>query len=186
MPVRRTLLILSAFISFPARAFAAADANHEVLDLPLWSVLPFALLLFSIGLMPLFVGHWWHSNRHKALVVFGLTVPVLCYLLYLQRFHGLPTLGALEEKALEYLSFIAMLGSLYVVAGGIAISVGTPGKPSINLAILSLGAVLANFIGTTGASILLIRPFLRINGHAGPSGTCRCFSFSWSATRVDC
>ena len=163
MPIRRSLVLILAFIAFPAQAFAAADANHEVLNLPLWSVLPFGLLLFSIGLLPLFVGHWWHNNRHKTLVVGGLTLPVLCYLVYLQQVHGLPTLGALEEKALEYLSFIAMLGSLYVVAGGIAISLGMSGKPSVNLTILSLGAVLANFIGTTGASILLIRPFLRIN-----------------------
>jgi Na+/H+ antiporter NhaD/arsenite permease-like protein len=163
MRVRRTLLFLGAFISFPTQALAAADANHNVLDLPLWTVLPFGLLLFSIGVLPLFVGHWWHNNRHKALVVCGLTLPVLCYLLYLQQVHGLPTLGALEEKALEYLSFIAMLGSLYVVAGGIAISANVPGKPNVNLAFLAFGAVLANFIGTTGASILLIRPFLRIN-----------------------
>ena len=163
MPLRRSLLILGAFFVLPTRAFAAADVNHKVLDLPLWSVLPFGLLLFSIGLLPLFVGHWWHRNRNKAMVVFGLTLPVLFYLVYLQRVHGLPTLGAVEEKALEYLSFIAMLGSLYVVAGGIAITIGRPGKPGINLAILSLGAILANFIGTTGASILLIRPFLRIN-----------------------
>ena len=165
MLLRRITLLFGALLLCPAQSYAAGEGQHVALDLPLWSALPFTFLLFSIAVLPLFVGHWWHSNRNKGFVVLGLTLPVLCYLMYLSRVWGLPTLEALEEKLLEYLSFIAMLGSLYVVAGGIVVSGDLPGKPGANLAILSLGAVLANLIGTTGASILLIRPFLRINRH---------------------
>ncbi len=163
MLVRRSLLLVVAFLLLPTDALAGNEGEHAVLDLPLWSIIPFVLLLLSIAVMPLVASHWWHINRNQGLVVLGAVLPVLLYLLYLHVAKGLPTLAMLEEKVLEYVAFIVMLGSLYVVSGGIVISGDLPGKPAINLGFLLLGALLANAIGTTGASILLIRPVLRIN-----------------------
>ncbi|HEV8062995.1 MAG TPA: sodium:proton antiporter [Gemmataceae bacterium] len=163
MLLRRALFFLAAFLLLPTVAYAGTEGEHVALDLPLWSIIPFVFLLLSIAVMPLAAGHWWHSNRNQGFVVLSAVLPVLLYLLYLHLAKGLPTLGVLEEKVLEYVAFIVMLGSLYVVSGGIVISGDLPGKPAINLGFLLLGALLANAIGTTGASILLIRPVLRIN-----------------------
>lgn len=150
---------------------AAADAAHhgpglgEVL--PFWSVVPFAGLLLSIALLPMVAGHWWHHNRNQLLVAVGWASPVLAYLVYLSvTDHG--TLGhdamhGLKHAFEEYLSFIALLGSLYVISGGILLRGDLEGKPTTNVAFLGIGAVLANVIGTTGASMLLIRPLLRTN-----------------------
>jgi Na+/H+ antiporter NhaD/arsenite permease-like protein len=161
----RTLIPFVAALLTPAIARAGQDAGHAVNDLPVWTVLPFAALLLCIALLPLFTGRWWHQNRNKALVTLLLALPVFLYLAYLHWSADVPALALLAEKALEYISFLAMLGSLYVVAGGIVIAGELPCRASTNVGFLATGAVLANLIGTTGASVLLIRPFLRINKH---------------------
>ena len=129
-------------------------------DLPLVTVLPFVLLLLAIALLPLVASHWWEKNRHKAIVSALLALPIA---LYLPLVWGHPGQEALVEKILEYLSFIALLGSLYVVSGGIYLQGSLSGTPPANTAMLAIGAVLANLIGTTGASVVLIRPLLRAN-----------------------
>ncbi len=129
------------------------------MDLPLWTAAPFALLLLSIAVLPIVAGHWWHANWHKAMVVLLLGVPVAIYL----SVSGPVTLGALVHEWEDYGSFMVMLTALYTIAGGIAIGATIPGKPWANAAILGVGAVLANVIGTTGASMVLIRPLLRAN-----------------------
>jgi Na+/H+ antiporter NhaD/arsenite permease-like protein len=134
-----------------------------VLDLPLWSVAPFVLLLLAIAVLPLAAGHWWHSNRNRAIVVAGFALPVVVYLIYLQLVQGQPTLDPLVHELTNYVSFIILLGALYTVSGGIVVSGDLAPKPLTNTAILTAGAVLASLIGTTGASVLLIRPVLRIN-----------------------
>ena len=123
---------------------------------PFWTALPFVGLLLSIAIFPLAIGHFWESNRNKILVVILLSVPVLYWLMKNEPpaiFHTLE----------EYFSFICLLGSLFVISGGIAISGDLQGTPRVNAIFLILGAVLANFIGTTGASMVLIRPFLKTN-----------------------
>ena len=129
------------------------------MDLPLWTAAPFAVLLLGIAVLPIVAGHWWHANRHKAVVVLLLAVPVAIYL----AVSGPVTLGALVHEWEDYGSFMVMLTALYTIAGGIAIGATIPGKPWANTAILGVGAVLANVIGTTGASMVLIRPLLRAN-----------------------
>jgi Na+/H+ antiporter NhaD/arsenite permease-like protein len=143
--------------------FAAVD--RQPLDLPVWTVLPFAALLLAIAILPVAAGHWWHSNRNRALVSFGFALPVALYLLGVEWFGGQPALAALGHELENYVAFIALLGSLYVVSGGIVVAGNLEGKPLTNTAFLAAGAVLANLIGTTGASVLLIRPVLRINRH---------------------
>jgi Na+/H+ antiporter NhaD/arsenite permease-like protein len=144
----------------PALALAA---GHEPLQLPVWSVSPFILLLLCIAVLPLAAEHFWHNDRNKAIVVVLLALPVILYLGYLQLTTGEHTLYPLVHELGKYASFIIMLGSLYTVAGGIVVRGDLKATPLTNALILGLGALLANVIGTTGSSVLLIRPFLRIN-----------------------
>jgi Na+/H+ antiporter NhaD/arsenite permease-like protein len=130
---------------------------HELgLHAPLYAVLPFALLLLAIAVMPLAAAHWWEHNRNKALVGGALSLPVVAYLL-----RAAPE--ALAHSLVEYASFVALLGALYVVAGGIRVTGDLRATPLTNTLLLAAGAVLANLIGTTGASMVLIRTVLRTN-----------------------
>jgi len=125
-----------------------------------WSVLPFAGLLAAIALLPLFAAHWWEHNRNKALITGVLSVPVALWLIF-----QFGSAGGFElfEKAREYVSFLCLLGALYVISGGIYVRGSLDGSPAFNTLLLGMGAVLASLIGTTGASMLLIRPLLRAN-----------------------
>lgn len=123
---------------------------------PLYTILPFIAMLLAIAICPLRIPHWWESNRHKALVAVGLGAPIL--VLYLRREPA-----ALLHMAEEYVSFIILLAGLYVIAGGILLRGDLVATPLTNAAFLGLGSLLASFIGTTGASMLLIRPLLQTN-----------------------
>lgn len=135
----------------------AESLGHE---LPLVSIAPFALLLLSIAVLPLTAAHWWEHNRNRALVAGLLALPFAGWLLLTRGHEG----GhALHEALLDYSSFLALLGSLYVISGGIRVKGSLAGSPLSNTSLLAIGAVLANLIGTTGASMVLIRPLLRAN-----------------------
>ena len=121
----------------------------HVLALPFWTVLPFAGLLLSIAILPLLTPHFWDSHRNKGLVAALFALPVALYLLLV---HGAAGLHELLEKAREYTSFILLLGALFAITGGIRVRGSLSGTPLLNTALLGLGAVLANLIGTTGAS----------------------------------
>lgn len=133
---------------------------QPVLDLPVWTLLPFVALLVSIALLPLAAPRLWDPPRSKAAVTALLSLPIL---LYLPLAHGSVGTHALAEKGAEYVSFLCLLGSLFVVTGGIRVAGSLSGTPLANTVVLGIGAVLANLIGTTGASVLLIRPLLRAN-----------------------
>ena len=123
------------------------------------AVAPFALLLLCIALFPLLNPHWWEHNKNKGFIAAGLGIPVVLYLLTFGH-HGLE---ALEHTGKEYLSFLTLLGSLFVISGGVFVRGSLKGSPMVNTMFLALGAIIASFIGTTGASMLLIRPLLRAN-----------------------
>ncbi len=123
---------------------------------PGWSVIPFVLLLVMIATGPLFYPHFWHKNYPVISVMLAFLM-IFYYLFVLHNEDGL------IHSAVEYLQFIALLTGLYVASGGILIIVDKEAKPLINTIILIIGAVLANIIGTTGASMLLIRLFIRLN-----------------------
>jgi len=133
---------------------------------PLWLCIPFALLLLLIAVMPFIHQHFWH--HHFPDVAFFLGSLVGGY--YLDGFSA-PAPGeshgygghAMLHALVEYYSFIALVGGLFVVSGGILVEVNARGRPLVNVCLLALGAVLANIVGTTGASMLLIRPFIRVN-----------------------
>jgi len=126
------------------------------LQLPLWSVAPFAILLLCIAILPLAAGHFWEHNRNKGIVSFLLGAPVAVWMATLDR-------GAVLHTAHEYVAFIVLLAALFVIAGGIVVRGTLAGTPGLNAGFLAVGAVLASLIGTTGASVLLIRPVLRAN-----------------------
>jgi Na+/H+ antiporter NhaD/arsenite permease-like protein len=125
-------------------------------SLPFWSIAPFALMLLGIALIPLRWPHFWERNANKSLVSAILGVPVALYV----ASHE-PSL--LWHTALEYVSFIALLGALFTISGGIVLRGDLRATPAINTGFLAVGALLANVIGTTGASMLLIRPLLQTN-----------------------
>src|SRR4026209_314480 len=127
---------------------------------PLVTALPFVLLLLAIARAPLLAPRWWHHNRNKALVAALVSLPVLVYLGFGLGLEGrhLPA-----EEAYEYAGFIVVIAALFVVSGGIHIQGSLAGTPLVNTGMLGIGAVLANVAGTTGASVLLIRPLLRAN-----------------------
>jgi len=129
-------------------------------ELPIWTILPFVGFLLSIALLPLAVPRLWDKNANKAIVAAFFSLPVV---LVLAGRFGHDGAHQLVERGQEYVSFILLLTALFVITGGIVVRGSLSGTPLMNTAILGLGAVLANIIGTTGASVLLIRPLLRAN-----------------------
>ena len=128
---------------------------------PLWLVIPFVVLLLMIATGPLFYPHFWHHHYPK--VAIGLGALTAAYYFLALRGPGEAVPIAIVHAAEEYFSFIALLGALFVASGTILIKTDFPGTPRNNAILLFLGSVLSNFIGTTGASMLLIRPFMRLN-----------------------
>jgi Na+/H+ antiporter NhaD/arsenite permease-like protein len=130
---------------------------HELgQSLSLWAVVPFAGLLLSIALLPLRAPHFWENHKNKALVAFLWSLPIAVYFLF-QAPHEL----ILSMK--DYSSFLLLLTALFIISGGIVLKGDLKATPEVNTLFLLIGAVLANFIGTTGASMLLIRPLLQTN-----------------------
>lgn len=130
--------------------------GHETIVPNPWMILPFAVLLGTIALAPLIAGKWW--LKHYPKVALALGAITLCYYLF-----GLNAYTRVLHVAHEYVSFIALIGSLFVVSGGIHINVKGEATPLANVLFLLFGAIIANFLGTTGASMLLIRPWIRMN-----------------------
>jgi Na+/H+ antiporter NhaD/arsenite permease-like protein len=126
-------------------------------EVPLLACAPFVALLLCIAVLPLAAPKWWHRPSSQALVAgsLGGAAAIWCLL----------RLGpaALLESMHHYLAFIIMLGALYVISGGLLLEGELPATPAVNASFLLLGSLLASFIGTTGASMLLIRPLLRVN-----------------------
>lgn len=123
----------------------------------LFTVLPFVAWLLTIALAPLFFERFWEKNSNKAILSFLFALPVLGYLLTHNMKHELLL------SAEEYFSFIVLLASLFIVSGGILVEGDIEATPRNNVILFIIGAILSNFIGTTGASMVLIRPLLKIN-----------------------
>ncbi|MCA8986109.1 MAG: sodium:proton antiporter [Planctomycetaceae bacterium] len=160
----------------------ADHAEHEAhsVSVPAWySVLPFVVLLLCIAVLPLFhkTEHWWEKNSNRFLVASVLGLITLGYYAFvfgdgvhdhLSHGHsdpGIPAAVTVLKNAImgEYIPFITLLFSLYVITGGIAIETRIAGRAHVNTCIIGLGAMLASFVGTTGAAMLLIRPLLAAN-----------------------
>src|SRR6266508_2869581 len=126
------------------------------IPLPVYTVAPFALMLLVIAVFPLWLPHWWESNRNKLMVAGTLGLPVL-FLYALRQPEALVRMGE------EYVAFIILLGGLYVISGGVLLRGDLMATPLTNAGFLAAGSVLASALGTTGASMLLIRPLLQTN-----------------------
>lgn len=129
-------------------------------QLEFWSLVPFACMLLAVALLPLLAESWFCRNRNKAVVAAVLGVPTLIYLF---ADFGRPGLDLAATTAEEYVSFIILLLALFAISGGIYLTGNLVATPRTNLAFLATGAILASFIGTMGASMVLIRPLLRAN-----------------------
>jgi Na+/H+ antiporter NhaD/arsenite permease-like protein len=155
---RASVLALSALLLMPAGDALAASLDGATLGVA-WA-LPFAGLLLSIAVGPLLFPHVWH--RHYGLIGAGWSLLVVVPLVL-----SLGPAGATEAIAhallLEYLPFILMLFALFTAAGGIVVAGNIHGSPAVNTGILAIGTAAASIIGTTGASMILIRPLLRAN-----------------------
>jgi len=143
-------------------AFAAGEANAQKLGarLPIWSVLPFVGILLSIALFPLFAPRWWHSHFPKVSAFWASIFAVP----FLVVFRGAAIHEILHVYMLEYVPFIILLWTLFTIAGGIHLGGTLRGTPGTNVVLLLIGTAIASWVGTTGASMILIRPLLRANG----------------------
>ncbi|MCG3137727.1 MAG: hypothetical protein HJJLKODD_01577 [Phycisphaerae bacterium] len=147
---------------------------------PYWAVLPFVAILLGIALFPLIpsLAHKWHHNRNKFIVALILSIITLAYYgtmhpgglnNHFTGAHdsaaGLSTVTTVVSNAMfeEFLPFIVLLFSLYVISGGLNLRGDLPAHPLTNCAFLGIGTVLASFIGTTGAAMVLIRPLIATN-----------------------
>ncbi len=127
--------------------------------LPVWSIIPFAGILLSIALFPLFAPKFWHHHYGKVSAFWALAVALPFILVY-----GHPAVHEILHIILiDYLPFIILLLALFTVAGGILVEGTLKGTPALNSLLLLIGTVIASWIGTTGASMLLIRPVIRAN-----------------------
>ena len=130
----------------------------------LWSIVPFAGLLLCIAILPLIQAteHWWESNQNRLMLALSFGAITLLY--YLVTGGAAKVVSILEHAILaEYIPFIVLLFCLYVISGGISLKGDLAAHPSTNTAFLAVGALMASFVGTTGASMLLIRPLLQTN-----------------------
>ena len=156
--VMRTMTLALAAMLIPGTAFAAEGLPGADMSL-LWAI-PFAGLLLSIATGPLLFPHVW--EHHYGKIAAGWAALALIPMI---AAHGFGTaLGAvLHTMLLEYMSFIILLFALFTISGGILVAGNIHGTPAVNACLLLLGALLASVIGTTGASMVMIRPIIRAN-----------------------
>lgn len=143
--------------------FAETEGGHHVNlgeTLPIWSVIPFVCMLLSIAIIPLVKPHWWEHNLLKVALFWSVIFLVPFGFAY---GASMLTFQVLEIILLDYLPFIVLLLGLFVAAGGIVIKGSMSGTPKVNLVMLLIGTLLASWVGTTGAAMLMIRPIIRAN-----------------------
>jgi len=150
----------------------ASDMEHEAITpgehhinlgeiLPLWSCIPFALMLLSIAFLPLFADHLWHNHFGKISFFWAATMA----LPFLYFYRGEAAHQILHIILADYVPFIILLWALYTISGGILLKGSLRGTPLVNTIMILIGTILASWMGTTGAAMLMIRPFLRANNY---------------------
>lgn len=152
-------LFCAPIICFASTSPANAPASGIGNILPLWSILPFAGILFSIALIPLIAPHFWEHHFPKVSAFWALVFvgPFLYF------FRGVAIHEVAHTIIIDYIPFLLLLWSLYTVSGGIYVNGALKGSPGVNTILLLIGTFLASIVGTTGASMLMIRPILRSN-----------------------
>jgi len=160
------LFLLLFVTAMPLIAFGSgggSSGEHINLGevLPVWSCIPFACMLLSIALFPLLAPNIWHHHFGKISAFWALSIAVPFVIAY----HGEALYQILHIIIADYIPFIILLWSLYTVSGGILLRGTLVGTPAVNTGMLLIGTLLASWMGTTGAAMLMIRPFLRANSH---------------------
>jgi Na+/H+ antiporter NhaD/arsenite permease-like protein len=148
-----TILVLSSFDPAAAEALDGAQ-------IPTYAGLPFAGMLLSIALCPLLIKEWWHAHYGKAAMFWAAFA---LFFLVSSQGRNATAASVVHTMALEYVPFILMIFALFTAAGGIRISGNLHGSPLTNTTLLAVGTLAASIVGTTGASMILIRPLLRAN-----------------------
>jgi Na+/H+ antiporter NhaD/arsenite permease-like protein len=153
--------ILSALVPATLVATASASEGGAAIGarLPLASILPFAGVLLSIALFPLIAPRFWHRHYPKVTAFWALVFAVP----FLFAYRGMALEQILHVYIVDYIPFLLLLASLFVASGGILLRGSPAGTPRVNTALLAIGTLLASWIGTTGAAMLMIRPVLRAN-----------------------
>ena len=128
------------------------------MEIPVWALIPFVVMLLCIAIGPLVAEHWWENNKNKLIVSLVLGVPTAIWLCLNGMSHDL-----MHQMIFYYVPFIILLTALFTVTGGIHLSGDIPAKPSVNTLFLGIGLILASIMGTTGAAMLLIRPLIETN-----------------------
>jgi Na+/H+ antiporter NhaD/arsenite permease-like protein len=160
---------LGYLIYYNVTHLGVEHGEHSVADAalpPLWGVgiLPFVVLLASIAVLPILPAthRWWESNRNRLMLSLFCAFLTLVYYAFAKGWDALlPVLN--HAVPAEYIPFIVLLFSLYVISGGISLKGDLSAHPLTNTGFLAFGALIASFVGTTGASMLLIRPLLQTN-----------------------
>jgi Na+/H+ antiporter NhaD/arsenite permease-like protein len=142
------------FLFFPA--LSAHALEYAIVPVHPAMIAPFVLLLLAIAVMPFISAGWW-EKRYAYVCLILSSIAVIYYFIILK--NG----PRMINTAFEYFSFIALIGSLFVVSGGIHIRIKGRSTPHANVILLAIGAVISNLLGTTGASMVLIRPYIRVN-----------------------
>ena len=158
-------LVTALFSALVLPGAALAAAGHPTIpgsELSAVWVIPFACMLLSIAIMPLALPHFWEHHFGKIAVFWGLAFLVPCLLVY---GFNVALYEFLHIILLDYIPFIVLLFALFTVAGGVRLKGSLVGTPVVNTLLLAVGTVLASWMGTTGAAMLLIRPLLRANAH---------------------
>ncbi|MEN6465182.1 MAG: sodium:proton antiporter [Syntrophaceae bacterium] len=178
---RRIVSIFSAFIfsvllvslAFPFVCEASPDNSGAPLgqSLPLWSILPFCGILLSIALFPLLAPHFWHHHFGKVSFFWAVLLAVP----FIFQYRGLAVYEILHIFIIDYIPFIILLWALFTVAGGIVVSSVPRGTPAVNAVLIGIGTLLASWIGTTGAAMVMIRPLLRANADRARKSHIVCF-----------
>ena len=139
------------------------SSGHKDLGplLPLWSCIPFACMLLSIALLPLVAERFWHHNFGKVSAFWALALAVP----FVYAYRGTALYEILHIILADYVPFIILLWSLFTVSGGIVLKGTLRGTPAVNTIMILIGTILASWMGTTGAAMLMIRPFLRANDY---------------------
>lgn len=159
---RFLIIIMSTLLLAPPAALAAADHLSVPGTLSAWWIIPFGGMLLSIAVMPLTAHVFWEHHRGKISIFWALAFLVPCLFIY---GPGVTFYEFCHSILLDYIPFLVLLFALYTVAGGVRLKGSLVGTPPVNLGILALGTVLASWMGTTGAAMLLVRPMLRANAH---------------------
>ncbi len=154
------IVVLSAVLPGLAAAAEGGGQGEDLgTELPLWSVIPFVGILLSIAVFPLLAPDFWHHHFGKISAIWALIFAVPFVLAY----RGPAVHEILHIYVIDYIPFIILLWALFTVAGGIHIKGSFNGTPAMNTLLIGIGTVIASWVGTTGAAMLLIRPVLRAN-----------------------